>query len=301
MSKVVSDLPSPGSRVRALLQRDQVLVTPGVYDGLTAKLAERAGFEVVYLTGAGVSYMSLAKGDLGFIGLAEMVEHARQLVRAVSVPVLADADTGYGNVVNVVYTVQEFERAGVAGIQLEDQPLPKKCAYYHGLQVVPTEEMVAKLRAACDARRDPSFVIIARTDAKAAVGIAEAVRRIKAYEAAGADVVFVESVETVEEMRAITRAVSVPAMVSMVEGSPTPLMDLKDLQAVGYRMVIFPNSVARAVAFAAADVLTTIRSQGTTGGYLDRMLSYAQLSELVGVPEDRALEARYTSPPVPGI
>lgn len=297
MSNTSSASPSPGSIVRALLKRDRMLVTAGVYDGLTAKLVERAGFEAVYLTGAGVSYMSLARGDLGFIGLGEMVEHARQLVRAVSIPVLADADTGYGNVVNVVYTVQEFERAGVAGIQLEDQPLPKKCAYYAGLQVVPIEEMVGKLRAACDARRDPSFLIIARTDSKAAIGIDEAVRRVKAYEAAGADIVFVESVETIEEMRAVTQAVSVPAMVSMVEGSPTPLLRVEELQAAGYRLVLYPNSVARAVAFAAAGVLATIRAEGTTKNYLHRMMSYPQLSELVGVPEDGRLEAKYSGFP----
>lgn len=287
---------TPGSRLRQLLSRDRVLVAPGAYDALTATLIERAGFEAVYLTGSGVSYSSLAKADVGFIGLGEMVEHARWLTGAVSIPVVADGDTGYGNAVNVYHTVREYERAGVAAIQIEDQTFPKKCGHYLGRQLVSIEEMVGKIRAACDARVDSSFVVIARTDARTTHGLEEAVRRARAFEDAGADMVFVESLESAGEMRAVTSSLSVPAMANMVEGGRSPLLSAEELQALGYRFVIFPNAVARTVTFAAAEMLSVLMAEGTTRNYLHRMLSFTQISELVGAPEARALEEKYRAP-----
>lgn len=285
---------SPGSRLRQLLERDSILVAPGAYDALTATLVQRAAFEAVYLTGSGVSYSSLARADVGFIGLGEMLEHARWLTAAVSIPVIADGDTGYGNAVNVFHTVREYERAGVAAIQLEDQTFPKKCGHYLGRQVVSVEEMAGKIRAACDARVDPSFVVIARTDARTVHGLGETLRRVRAYEDAGADIVFAESLESAEEMRAVTGSVSVPTMANMVEGGRSPLLSAEELQALGYKFVIFPNAVTRTVAFAAAEMLDVLKAEGTTRNHLHRMLSFSQISQLVGASEAKSLEGRYS-------
>jgi 2,3-dimethylmalate lyase len=285
---------APGTRLRALIDcADSISVLPGAYDALTASLVERAGFGAVYLTGSGVSYSRLARPDLSFVGLAEMTEHARLLAAAVSIPILADPDTGYGNAMNVVHTVRSFERAGVAGIQLEDQVFPKRCGHYDGRQLIPIDEMIAKIRAARDARHDETLVIVARTDARTSFGLDEALRRAHAYQTAGADVIFVESLESTAEMRSVTSSLDVPAMANMVEGGRSPLLSAAELHDLGYRMVIFPNAIARTVAFATRELLHVLRATGTTREHLDRMLDFASLSDLVGLPEWLAVERAY--------
>ena len=285
--------------LRSLLSEPEILVMPGAYDALTARLAERAGFRAIYLTGSGVSYSSLAKPDLGYTGLSDMISAAWRITGAVSVPVLADGDTGYGNALNVVNTVREYERAGLAGIQLEDQSYPKRCGHYLGRQLIEATEMANKIKAACDARRDGRFVIVARTDARTGFGLQPAIERALMYEEAGADVVFVESLESIDEMRSVNTALSTPTMANMVEGGRTPLLSAAELQELGYRLVIFPNAISRTMAFAVTEMLDVLKRDGTTRGCLDRMLDFEAICELVGLPQALALEQRY-APAMPG-
>jgi 2,3-dimethylmalate lyase len=286
---------SAGTRLRRLVAAPGCLVLPGVYDALTAKLAARAGFDAIYLTGSGVAYSQLGKPDLSYVGLRDMVERAWVLTGAVSIPILADADTGYGGPLNVIHTVREYERAVLAGAQLEDQVFPKRCGHYVGQRLIPEQEMVAKIRAAVDCRTDPSFVIVVRTDARSADGLDESLRRAQIYEAAGADVIFVEALRTATEMRAATASVRVPVMANMVEGGRTPLMSAAELAELGFRLAIFPNAVARAAAFGAAGVLAELRATGGTSSYLPRMFDLNEISNVVGLPGHLELEQRYST------
>ena len=217
-------------RLRELVDAKEILVLPGAYDALSARLAEAAGFPCVYMTGYGQSASKLGAPDVGLMTMSEMVERAKDMCAAVSVPVICDGDTGFGNVVNLVRTVREYERAGVAAIQLEDQTTPKKCGHMLGRQVVDAEEMVNKIRAAAAARQDPDFLIIARTDARTNHGVEEAIRRARLYEQAGADIIFVESLESVEEMRMVNEAIAKPTIANMVETGRTPLLTAAQLQ-----------------------------------------------------------------------
>ena len=230
------------TRLRELLAQPQILVAPGAHDALSAKIVAKAGFDAVYFTGYGQAASHLGGPDVGLMTMTEMVMRARNFAAAVDVPVIADGDTGFGNVINVMRTVQEYEAAGVAAIQLEDQVAPKKCGHMTGRQVVPLEEMVGKIKAAVAARKDPDFVIIARTDARTNLGIEEALRRGKAFAEAGADVLFIESPESLEEMKLITSSFDIPVLANMVEGGRTPLMTAHELQELGYGLVIFPTS-----------------------------------------------------------
>jgi 2-methylisocitrate lyase-like PEP mutase family enzyme len=284
---------SAGARLRQLLEGPACLVLPGVYDALTAKLAERAGFEAIYLTGSGVSYSQLGLPDLSYVGLRDMLDRAWTLAGAVSIPILADADTGYGGPLNVIHTISEYERAGLAGAQIEDQGFPKRCGHYVDQRLVSSNEMVAKIHAGLDARRDPSFMIVARTDARGVHGLDEAIRRAEAYGAAGADVIFVEALRSPAEMRAVTASVGVPVMANMVEGGRSPLLSATELAKLGFRMAIFPNAVARAAAFAAAGVLAELRATGSTAQYLPQMFDFDQMSDIVGLPEALAAEEKY--------
>lgn len=277
-----ADREAPGARLRALLAGDAIVVAPGAYDALTARLVERAGFPAVYLSGAGVSYTHLARPDLGLVTLDEMVAHASAITAAVGIPVVADGDTGFGNALNVQRTVRAYEGAGLAGIQLEDQTFPKRCGHLEGKDVVGAEEMAGKIRAAVDARRDASFVIIARTDAIATHGLAEALDRLRRYAAAGADVLFADGPNTIEELRAIPQALPRPAMANMVEGGRTPLLTASELAALGYRLVIFPNSLVRLFARQGAALLESLRASGSTEAEGDRMLSFEELNLLLG-------------------
>jgi 2-methylisocitrate lyase-like PEP mutase family enzyme len=233
------------TRLRQLLRQQDMLIAPGAYDGITARLVEQAGFSAVYMTGAGTS-ASLGYPDFGLLTMTEMVENAGMLARSVSVPVIADADTGYGNELNVTRTVREYESRNVAGIHIEDQVSPKRCGHLDGKEIVSRNEFVAKIRAAVAARRDPDFVIIARTDARAVVGLDEAVARANAAIEAGADIAFVEALQTMEEIAMVPRLVKGPCLLNVVPGGKTPVFDLRDAQAMGYKLAILPGILLKA-------------------------------------------------------
>jgi len=235
-----------GSRFRALLHRDGMVVAPGAYDCITAKLIEQAGFATVYMTGAGTA-ATLGYPDFGLVTLSEMVANAGRIAAAVELPVIADADTGYGNELNAFRTVREFERSGVAGIHIEDQEFPKKCGHLEGKQVIPREDWLAKIRAAAAARRDRDFTIIARTDARAVAGFDEAVVRANAALAAGADMAFVEAPQTAEEVAAVPRLVKGPCLLNVVRGGKTPDLDLREAERMGYKLAIIPALLIKSV------------------------------------------------------
>src|SRR5579862_1677734 len=234
------------TRLRALLKAEAMVVAPGAYDGLTAKLVAQAGFPAVYMTGAGTS-VSHGYPDFGLLTMSEMVENAARIVRSVDVPVIADADTGYGNELNVFRTVQEYERRGVAGIHIEDQVSPKKCGHLDDKEVVSREDYIAKIRAAVAAKRDGDFLIIARTDARAVAGLDEAVTRANAALAAGADMAFVEAPQTLDEVAAVPRLVNGPCLLNVVYGGKTPDLDLREAEAMGYRLAILPGLLIKCV------------------------------------------------------
>ncbi|QDR82481.1 isocitrate lyase/PEP mutase family protein [Sporomusa termitida] len=281
------------SVLRQLLAGPGIIVAPGAHDALTAKIIEKAGFPAVYMTGYGQAASHLGKPDVGLLTMSEMVARAANLVEAVGIPVIADADTGFGNAVNVMRTVREYEKAGVAAIQLEDQVTPKKCGHMTGRQVVPQAEMVGKIKAAVDARRDADLVIIARTDARTVHGIDEALDRAKAYEEAGADILFVESPESVGEMKRITAGFTVPVLANMVEGGRTPLLPVPELAAIGYQIVIYPTASTYTMTLAITRLMENLKATGTTAGMLDQMVAFTEFNELIGLPQIRATEAAY--------
>lgn len=273
---------TPGARLRERLASGPILVAPGAYDALFAMLVARAGFEAIYLTGSGVSYSTLAAPDIGLVTADAMVAKVRELSAVVDIPIIADGDTGYGDEANIARTVREYERGGAAAIQIEDQVSPKRCGHYAGKQIVESAEMVARLHAALDARHDSSFMVIARTDAASISGHEDALERAATYAEAGADVIFVEAPTTRDQLAAIPRAVSVPALANMVEGGRTPIVAADDLEAMGYRLVIYPNAITRAVARTAIDLLSTLRRDGSTLAFQNRMLSFPELTDLIG-------------------
>jgi carboxyvinyl-carboxyphosphonate phosphorylmutase len=280
------------TRLRELLRQPGIVVAPGAYDCLTAKLIEREGFPAVYMTGAGTAVTRLGRPDLGFATLSEMASNAGAIASTVSVPLIADADTGYGGALNVYRTVREYERAGVAALHIEDQAFPKRCGHLDGKQVVSMEEMASKLRAATEARTDADFVIIARTDALAVTGLDDTLRRCQAYVAAGADVLFVEALRTREEIDRVVREVEVPLLYNFVEHGKSPLLPVPELQRLGFKLVIFPGSIMLAVGALVREILGEIKQHGTTAALLDRMGSVVELFETVGLSEMLALDAR---------
>jgi 2-methylisocitrate lyase-like PEP mutase family enzyme len=285
---------SPGARLRELLARPEPLVLPGCADALTARIAVGAGFEAVYATGAGIANAALGRPDVGLTTMTEVLAHVEPMCDAVDAPVVADIDTGFGNAINVQRTVRAFERAGVAGIQLEDQVFPKRCGHFADTEVVALDEMLGKLRAALDARRDPALVVIARTDAAAGEGLDAAVERGQRFAEAGADLVFVEAPASLEDRESLPRRITAPLVVNMVEGGRTPLLSAAELGALGYRVVLFANTALRVGAFAIRDALTQLRSTGDARPLEDRMLSWADRQALVGLDEIEQLEARYS-------
>ena len=280
------------AKLRQLLREPEIIVAPGAYDCLTAKLIERHGFPAVYMTGAGTALTRLGKPDLGFATLSEMAANAAVMAATVSIPLIADADTGYGGALNVYRTVREYERAGVAALHLEDQVFPKRCGHLDGKQVVPAEEMVIKLRAAVEARSDEDFVLIARTDALAVTGLDDTLRRCQAYAEAGADVLFVEAVRTREEIHRVVREVDVPLLYNFVEHGKSPLLPVAELHRLGFKLVIFPGSVMLAMVPLVNELLGAIRQHGTTAELLDRMTNVGELFETMGLSEMLALDAR---------
>lgn len=281
--------------LRQLLQQPGIIVAPGAYDCMTAKLIEREGFRAVYMTGAGTAVTRVGKPDLGFATLTEMLANASAIASTLTVPLIADADTGYGGAWNVYRTVQEYEKAGVAALHIEDQAFPKRCGHLDGKEVVPISEMAVKLRAACDARTDPDFVIIARTDALAVTGLDDTLRRCTAYAEAGADVLFVEAFRTPEDIARVRREVDVPLLYNFVEHGKSPLIPVPELEKLGVKMVIFPGSLMLSVYTLAQRVLQELRQHGTTASLLGEMGSVVDLFNLMGMQETLAMEAKWTA------
>lgn len=279
--------------LRQMMTGNRIVVAPGAHDALTAKIIEQVGFSAVYMTGYGQAASHLGKPDVGLLTLTEMVARASNIVEAVNVPVIADADTGFGNAVNVMRTLREYEKAGVAAIQLEDQVAPKKCGHMTGRQVVSKEEMVGKIKAAADVRTDPDLMIIARTDARTIHGIGEALERAKAYEEAGADILFIESPESVEEMKQITTSFKVPVLANMVEGGRTPFLPVKELQDLGYDLVIFPTASTYLVTKALTRLMTVLKETGTTASLIPEMITFEQFNDLIGLTKIREIESIY--------
>jgi methylisocitrate lyase len=272
---------SPGARLRAAWRVGPIMI-PGAFNALTAKLAERLGFPAVYLSGGALSAGWAGLPDIGLLTQTEFAEQAAVLARATALPVLCDADTGFGEMVNVERTVRLYEEAGAAGLHLEDQVLPKRCGHLSGKGLVDPAAMAAKVRAAVAARRDPDFVIVARTDARSVEGFEAAVRRAHDYLAAGADMIFPEALESVDEFARFAREVPAPLLANMTEFGRSPLIPFDELAALGYRAVIYPLTAFRAAMRAADETLRALLEQGTQRGSIDRMQSRAELYDLLG-------------------
>ena len=283
---------SSRKRLRNLIRGHGYTMAPGAYDTLTARLVEQAGFEAVYLTGGGYSRAN-GYPDLGLLTLSENVRFIGLTVEAVGIPVIADADTGYGNAINVIRTVREYEKAGVAGFHIEDQLAPKKCGHYEGKEVISTGEMIGKIHAAVDTRQDADLVIIARTDARAVEGLQAAIDRVNAYLEAGADVGFVEAQQNVEELRAFGREMKGPALVNVFEGGKTPMLPARELQVMGFRLGIYPSQTHRAAIRAAQRVLAALKEDGDTRRIEDELATFQEREDAVGTARWRALEQKY--------
>ncbi|HLI87324.1 MAG TPA: isocitrate lyase/PEP mutase family protein [Ktedonobacteraceae bacterium] len=283
------------TRLRELLAGPDLIVAPGAYDALGARLIAQAGFPAVYMTGYGTAASVLGQPDVGLLTMSEMVSRAAALAAVTGdIPLIADADTGYGNPINVRRTIREYERAGVAGVHIEDQIWPKKCGHMEGKQVIPAEEMVQKIRAAVDARQDPDFVIIARTDAGAVYGFEDALRRGQLYREAGADMLFIEAPRSLAELQGITRAFpDVPLLFNWAESGKTPALPLKDIRALGFKLVIFPVSLLFAATHTMLELLDLLKRGETSQPFVSRMVSFGQFTDLIGLPEIQALERRY--------
>lgn len=281
------------SRFRQMLREPGIIMVPGAYDCLTARIIQQAGFPAVYMTGAGTSVARLGYPDLGLATMTEMVSNAANIAAAVEVPVIADADTGYGGVLNVQRTVREYERAGVAAIHIEDQESPKRCGHLDDKRVIPVEEMVRKVRAAVDARSDEDFTIIVRTDALAVTDWDDTMRRCQAYVEAGADVLFVEALRSPEEADRVTSNFGVPLLYNYVESGKSPLIPAAELERLGFKLVIFPGSAFMVVCRAVGDLMRELKEQGTTAHLLEGMTSLQQCFEIVGISDMLAQDARY--------
>jgi 2-methylisocitrate lyase-like PEP mutase family enzyme len=279
--------------LRKLVEKKNALVVPGAYDGVSARLVERAGFPAVYMTGYGTSASRLGLPDLGYAGLAEMSDHARNLAAAVTIPLIADADTGYGNALGVRRTVQAYEAAGVAALHIEDQVAPKRCGHLSGHQIVPLGEFTGKIRAAVDARRDPDLLIIARTDAISAVGFDEALRRGEAAAGAGADVLFIEAPREEAQVEKVARSFDTPLLYNYAGGGRSPLLPMATLRALRYALVILPVDTLMVATKAIADYLAEVRDRDDVVSLADRCFPFAEFNEFIGAVEDMSLADRY--------
>src|ERR1700690_2147589 len=280
--------------LRELLRQDGILTAPGAYDCITARMIEQAGFSAVYMTGAGTAAM-LGYPDYGLVTMSEMVENAGRIAAAVSVPVIADADTGYGNELNVSRTVREYEQRGVAGIHIEDQGFPKKCGHLDDKEIVPREDWLAKLRAAVAARRSPDFTIVARTDSRAVAGFDEAIARANAAIAAGADMVFVEAPQTLEEVAAVPRLVNGPCLLNVVRHGKTPEIDFADADHMGNRLAIVPGLLFKSVIGVCEQALAELRSAGRHPPLI-KELTVREAFQISGADEWDALRSRFREP-----
>ncbi len=279
--------------LRQLIKSPKPLVIPGVFDAIGAKIAQKAGFDAMFQTGFGTSATLFGMPDYGFIGSTETVENARRICRAVSVPVIVDADTGYGNALSVWKLVRELETAGAAGMFLEDQRWPKRCGHMQGKEVVRKEEYSEKLQAAIDARKSKDFIIVARTDARATEGLEKAIERGLYYKKIGADVIFVEAPKTIQEMKIIGKSIKAPLVANMIEGGTTPLSSASALHKMGFKIILYPLSVLFANTFASLQILKELKSSGTTSKFNKKLVSFDQFNDIVELPKFRKLEKKY--------
>ena len=280
-------------RLHELVERKQGLVVPGAYDCVSARLVERAGFPAVYMTGYGTSASRLGLPDLGFAGLAEMADHARNMASAASIPLIADADTGYGNALNVRRTVRMYETAGVAALHLEDQMLPKRCGHLAGKQVVPLEEFAQKIRAAVEARTDPDLLVIARTDAIAVTGFDDALRRGEAAVQAGADILFVEAPTSEQQIETVAKTFDTPLLFNYAPGGRSPLLPFKRLRELEYAIILLPVDTLFVAVKAIQGFLAGVREKDDVLAFTDRYIPFAEFNELIGVTEQMAMGERY--------
>ena len=285
--------PNPATRLRELLGGDTLVQAPGASDPLTARLVEQAGFPAVYMTGFGATAARIGAPDIGLLTQTEMATHARDMVRATSVPIIADADTGYGGPANIERAVREYQQAGVAAIHLEDQALPKRCGQMAGLKLISAEEMVDRLQCAMSVRGDDDLVIIARTDSLPTIGREEAIRRAGVYREAGADLVFVDAVRTLDDARALSAEIDAPIMVSVVEGNETTQVTADELHAMGFSLAVYALSTLLSATWAIREVLGELRDTGTTHGKLDRMMTYYEFSDVVDLDHYKELDDKY--------
>jgi 2-methylisocitrate lyase-like PEP mutase family enzyme len=278
---------SQAKQLRRQLADGPIMVAPGVYDALSALLAQQAGFGTLYLSGASIAYTRFGRPDIGLVGMSEVAQTLSEIRERIDLPVMVDADTGFGNALNVQRTVRLFERCGAAAIQLEDQTLPKRCGHLSGKTLVSAGEMAGKIKAAIDARRDADTLIVARTDAVAVEGMAAALDRAERYVEAGADLLFVEAPRSREDLQNVAGLFGgrVPLMANMVEGGTTPLLGAAELEAMGYRLVIFPGGLVRATARLMGDYFASLKRHGTTEPFRDRMLDFAGLNALLGTEQ----------------
>src|SRR5438876_4110122 len=288
------------AKLRSRLKRKPIVVAPGVYDAFTALVAEQSGFTTLYVSGAAISYTRLGRPDIGLVSVSEVVEIVGVMRDRVDADLIVDADTGYGNALNVGRTMRLFERAGASAIQLEDQDFPKRCGHLDGKLLVPAAEMAGKIKAAVDARRSCETLVIARTDAIAVEGFERSIERAELYREAGADVLFVEAPQTRAELARIPpRLGGVPLMANMVEGGKTPPIADGELAGMGFALVIFPGGIVRALARTASEYYASLAAHGTSEAFRRRMLDFTSLNDLIGTPEMLALGKRYESPAPP--
>src|SRR6266545_860556 len=287
----------PAARLRALISKPGCLVAPGVADALAARLVSLEGFDAVYMTGFGTSLTRLGMPDVGLLTANEMIDNASRIVDASGLPVIADADTGYGNPINVRRTIRDYEKAGVAAIHIEDQVWPKRCGHLAGKRVIPTAEMVAKIKSACDARRDPDFAIITRTDAIAVEGLEAALERGERYREAGADMLFIEAPVGREEVERVARHFKgVPLLYNMAASGKTPDLPADELGRLGFKLAIYPNWIILAAIPAMQSLLRELKSKGSIAHVRDKVATFKQFTEIAGLPEIQKLEERYGVP-----
>ena len=279
--------------LKSMLKSKKPLVIPGVYDALGAKIAQKVGFDAMFQTGYGTSATLFGMPDYGFVGSTETVDNARRICRAVSVPVIIDADTGYGNALSVWKLVKELESAGAGGIFLEDQKWPKRCGHMQGKEIISQEEYTEKLSAAIDARENKDFIIVARTDARATEGLDDAIQRGKQNRKTGADAIFVEAPRSLDEMKKIGKEISAPLVANMIEGGATPLSSAETLNKMGFKIILYPLSVLYANTFATMNILKELKKTGNTSKYEQKVVNFDQFNDLVELPKFRKMEKKY--------
>jgi len=279
--------------LKSMLKSKKPLVIPGVYDALGAKIAQKVGFDAMFQTGYGTSATLFGMPDYGFIGATETVDNARRICRSVSVPVIVDSDTGYGNALSVWKLVKELESAGASGIFLEDQRWPKRCGHMQGKEVISQQEYTEKLSAAIDARESKNFIIVARTDARATEGLDEAIQRGQQNKKTGADAIFVEAPRSIDEMKRIGKEINAPLVANMIEGGATPLSSSETLSKMGFNIILYPLSVLYANTFATMNILKELKKSGNTLKYKEKVVNFDQFNDLVELSKFRKMEAKY--------